>query len=190
MPRTPKEQKRLLEDVMRLEKSFAFRFLAVLFVVVSLPLMAQSTGGITGVVVDETGAAIEGARISILDGNGATRATALTKRDGSFVIQGLAPGRYRVTAESKQFETGQAAIEMTEATTMPTVSLKLRVRAVTQEVTVTAATRSETKIEDLPVSASIVTREAVRDSAAQSLDELLLTIPGVNLQEPPSFAQP
>ena len=163
--------------------------LAVSFVALSMVAFGQATGGITGIVVDETGAAIEGARITISDENDASRATTVTRNDGSFAVTGLPFGRYRVKAESNQFQLSQSEVVIVESSATPSINLKLQVRSVTQEVTVTAATRSDVKIEDLPVSASVVTSEAVRDSAAQSLDQLLLTVPGINLQEPPSFAQ-
>jgi outer membrane receptor protein involved in Fe transport len=172
------------------------RYLPTRFYVCSLVLLfvtlgafAQDTGGISGTVVDETGAAIRGARITVSDENGVSRATTVTKNDGSFALTGLPLGRYRIKAESDQFQPGQSGVVTLESSANLSVNLKLRVRSVTQEITVTAATRSDVKIEDLPVSASVVTREAVQDSAAQSLDELLLTVPGLNLQEPPSFAQ-
>ncbi len=153
-----------------------------------LSTLAQ-TGGINGVVVDKTGAAIEGARVTVTSDRGETRANTFTKRDGTFAITGLAFGHYQVAAESRQFERKQIALDVTDTSPMPSVTLELRIGSVTQDITVTAATRSDVKIEDLPVSATIVTREEVQETAAQTLDELLLKVPGVNLQEPPSFAQ-
>lgn len=57
------------------------------------------------------------------------------------------------------------------------------------ETVVITATRSQAKLAELPVSATVLTPEDIQKSPAQSLDQLLLTIPGINLQEPPSFAQ-
>ena len=149
----------------------------------------QSMGSISGVVVDESGSAIEGARITVVSENGTARASSVTKGDGSFALLRLPFGRYRVQAQSESFESSENLTEITEASPTPSIVLRLRVRSLAQEVTVTAATRSETKIEDLPVSATLVTQEEIHNSAAQSLDQLLLATPGVNLQEPPSFAQ-
>lgn len=170
----------------------AFLFVASLFLLVSgvsVRAATEPSGRIAGVVVDETGAVIEGARVTVLDEKGNTRWT-VTKSDGSFSIGGLPFGHYRVTAESEQFESGEATTDISEASPLPaTITLKLRVHPVNQQVTVTAATRSNVIVQDLPISATVVTREDIRNSAAQSLDQLLLAIPGVNLQEPPSFAQ-
>lgn len=166
-----------------------FVTLLLLSVIASSHLYAESSGEIRGVVVDETGAVIEGAHVTVFDANGHTQAATATKSDGTFTISGLAAGRYQVTAESTQFENGQVSTEIGPGSLVANVNLRLRVRPVSQEVTVTSATRSDVRLEDLPVSASVVTREDIRSSAAQSLDQQLLSTPGVNLQEPPSFAQ-
>jgi outer membrane receptor for ferrienterochelin and colicin len=49
-----------------------------------------------------------------------------------------------------------------------------------QEVLVTA-TRSARSLSDIPESASIVTATQVQDTPAQSLDDVLRHVPGVNL---------
>jgi hypothetical protein len=46
---------------------------------------AEGLGSIDGIVVDESGAAIEGARITVFREGGA-RATTVTRNDGSFAI--------------------------------------------------------------------------------------------------------
>jgi outer membrane receptor protein involved in Fe transport len=162
---------------------------AALSLAISVNASAQSSGKITGTVVDETGAVIEGARVTVFDEKGAVRADTVTTTDGSFTVSGLTFGRYRVVVEANQFKSDQTVAELTPASTVVSLRLQLRVRAATEVVTVSAATRSNVKIEDLPVSASVVTQQEVRNTAAQSLDELLLATPGVNLQEPPSFVQ-
>lgn len=149
----------------------------------------ENMGSISGVFIDESGAGIEGARIAVSNENGAVRSVATTKADGSFTIVSLPFGRYRVSVESDSFEGTQTFTEVSESSLAPSLELRLRVRGLAQEVIVTAATRSDANIEDLPVSATVVTRQEVVNSPAQSLDQLLLAIPGVNLQEPPSFAQ-
>jgi outer membrane receptor for ferrienterochelin and colicin len=163
-------------------------FLIVLFGAYNAKGQTEGVGSISGMVVDESGAAIEGARITVV-AEGGVRATTVTRNDGSFAISGLFFGHYRIQVDNDSFESSQAFAEMTEAVPNASMEIRLRVRTLTQEVTVTAATRSDAKIEDLPVSATVVTQEEIRNSPAQSVDQLLLSIPGINLQEPPSFAQ-
>jgi outer membrane receptor protein involved in Fe transport len=173
----------------RFSTSLFFSVLILVCSVISPSAAAQSTGGVTGSVIDETGAAIAGARITISDDKGLAHATALTKIDGSFAIDGIPFGRYSLVVQATHFEDSQLAIETNENSMKAPLTVKLHIKTVTQEVTVTAATRFDAKIEDLPISATVVTNDYIQNSAAQSLDQLLLTVPGVNLQEPPSFAQ-
>jgi Outer membrane receptor for ferrienterochelin and colicins len=164
-------------------------FLVFLMGATSAPAQTrENVGSVSGVVVDESGAGIEGARITVSNENGAAL-SATTTADGHFSIASLPFGRYRVSVESASFEGAQTSAEVSEASPAPSLELRLRVQGLSQEVTVTAATRSDANIEDLPISATVVTRQEIINSPAQSLDQLLLAIPGVNLQEPPSFAQ-
>ncbi|MBO0910367.1 MAG: carboxypeptidase regulatory-like domain-containing protein [Acidobacteria bacterium] len=72
-----------------------------------LPLLAQAqTGTLSGKVIDQTGAVIPQATVTATAPDGKETA-ATTNQEGSFQIQGLAPGTYRVSAGAKGF----AAIE-------------------------------------------------------------------------------
>ena len=68
---------------------------------------AQTGGTITGVVRDEQGQALAGARVTIdqMEGEG-RRADATTDERGAFAETGLAPGNYRVSAFKSRFVTG------------------------------------------------------------------------------------
>ena len=46
---------------------------------------------------------------------------------------------------------------------------------------VVAASRSETRVEDMPLHTTVITREDIQRSPAQSLDQLLRNVPGFNL---------
>ena len=72
------------------------------------PSAAQTTAGaISGTVVDQTGAAVPGARVSAL--NEATGDTRQVTADsaGEFVFAAVQPGRYTVTAEKQGFQTSR-----------------------------------------------------------------------------------
>jgi tetratricopeptide (TPR) repeat protein len=73
---------------------------AALFVLaIALPVTAQSTGMVRGVVKDASGKPVEGAKVSI-DADGSNRHfDTKTDKKGEFVQIGLAPGAYKVTAE-------------------------------------------------------------------------------------------
>lgn len=63
----------------------------------------NSTGKLTGVVVDSSGAAIASAKVTT--GNSRVIRNVITDRDGHFVFPLLAPGAYSVKAERQGFRT-------------------------------------------------------------------------------------
>lgn len=63
----------------------------------SARLLAQSSGSFTGTVVDDTGAAVVKAEVSVSDPNTGFRRSATTNGDGNYFIGGLGAGTYDVT---------------------------------------------------------------------------------------------
>ena len=51
---------------------------------------------------------------------------------------------------------------------------------------VVAASRSETRVEDMPLHTTVITQEEIRQSPAQSLDQLLRNVPGFNFSGIPA----
>ncbi|MFO1413253.1 MAG: TonB-dependent receptor [Burkholderiales bacterium] len=52
---------------------------------------------------------------------------------------------------------------------------------------VVAATRSDTRLADMPMYATVITSEQIRNSPAQTLDQLLRQVPGINLPGAPYY---
>ncbi len=65
----------------------------------------SSTGSITGRVVDQSGAIVSGARVTITQTDTGTITQAVSNSTGDFVKVGLNPGRYEVTVSMPGFET-------------------------------------------------------------------------------------
>lgn len=79
-------------------------------------LIAQSTyGGIRGVAQDPSGLPVPGAQITIHSLGENTNRTAVTEKDGSFIVENLQPGLYSLTAQKAGFENAT----LTEATVEP-----------------------------------------------------------------------
>lgn len=55
------------------------------------------------------------------------------------------------------------------------------------EAIVVTASRNESKLEQMPTSTTIITQEDIQKSSAQSVDQLLKTIPGFNFSGAPSY---
>src|SRR5260370_19071622 len=88
----------------------------LLLLVVSLPLFSQGNQGvIMGGVFDQTGGAIAGAAVTVIDvARGVTRALT-TDNAGEYVAPSLLPGTYTVRAEAKGFRTVEHSGELVEA---------------------------------------------------------------------------
>src|SRR5437867_8446387 len=85
------------------------RCLAVLmFVAVASQHTAQAQvlyGSLTGNVTDQTGAAITGAKVEVLNVNTSISKSTTTDDRGSYLFSDLQPGVYKVTIEATSFKT-------------------------------------------------------------------------------------
>src|SRR5262245_32596270 len=79
--------------------------LSSLFIVVmAVPLRAQiGTGTLVGGVVDQAGAAVPGATVTVVATATNRSRTVVTTPAGTYTVPGLAPGTYRVRVESNGF---------------------------------------------------------------------------------------
>src|SRR5262245_58330689 len=67
------------------------------------PAHAQTVAQATGVVVDQNGAALPGARVVVSDAKGAAVQSVTTDAAGAFSIRGLAVGTYSIRIELNSF---------------------------------------------------------------------------------------
>lgn len=54
---------------------------------------------------------------------------------------------------------------------------------------IVGVSRAQTKLDDMPLSTTLLTREDIEKSTAISVDQLLKNVPGVNLTDAPSYVQ-
>jgi len=109
----------------------------LLFLVVSHHAAGQeTTGAISGRVVDAQGLPVPGATVTIAGGQGSKRIT--TDADGRFSVQFLTPGSYEVRVELQGFRTADhkdIAVALGKTTSVP---VTMQVGAVSEMVQVTA----------------------------------------------------
>ncbi|MCA1829211.1 MAG: carboxypeptidase-like regulatory domain-containing protein [Myxococcales bacterium] len=74
----------------------SLRLAAATALLATTPAFAQSTGQITGVVKDSTGAVLPGATVTVTGADGAKH-EASTSADGAYTVSGLPPGNYTVS---------------------------------------------------------------------------------------------
>src|SRR5271169_4784384 len=147
--------------------SNGIRILGIVCLVLALavPVISQTTSGrIQGTVSDQSGAAVAGAAVVIVDvQRGTTRAVA-TDASGTYAAPELQPGVYKVRAEAKGFKTVERVNIVVEVAQDVRVDITLPTGQVSETVVVTdeialvnttsstlGGTLSNAEINDLPL---------------------------------------
>ena len=158
-------------------------FALSLISLLGVPALAQERyGEFPGTVMDATGAAIPGAKITFTNKDTSVVRVATTGPNGTYIERNMEPGRYSVRAEAKGF----SAFEKGEVILLVgrTVKLepKLTVGALDQVVTVSdAAALIDTG--GVAIAHNITSEEFNRLPKARSFQGLVLTSPSVNAGE-------
>src|SRR5882762_7766671 len=142
----------------------ALGFVYLILVTATAALSQTTTGRILGSVHDQTGAALDGATVTVTDVQRATQRTVSTDASGAFVVPNLTPSVYTVRAESKGFKTVERPNVQVEVATDVNVDMSLPAGDVKETVIVTdevplvnttsstlGGTLSNKEINDLPL---------------------------------------
>jgi hypothetical protein len=119
-------------------------FIAALLIVVAVSAAPaqQRQSSLRGLITDEQGGAIVGASVTLLGADGQLKTTA-SSDEGTYLFDGLAPGKYTVRASGKGFASADAAVEL-KAGQRESLDLTLKVTIEEQKVTVATATALST----------------------------------------------
>ena len=109
---------------------------------ICLPLLSQTNQGtIQGGVFDQTGGAVAGATVSVVDvARGVTR-TLTTDGAGQYIANALTPGTYTVRAEAKGFRAEEHSGVLVEVGQNVRMDLVVQPGEQTQTITVTVKSR-------------------------------------------------
>jgi Carboxypeptidase regulatory-like domain/TonB dependent receptor len=122
--------------------------LALILMLAAVGIYAQrSTGELRGQVMDEFGGLIVEANVTLTDAGGFVK-TIRTNSEGSYLFSGLAPGRYRVRVEARDFNAPEDASVEVKPGGSTTLNLKLSVALEKQEVTIGLETNLSTASEN------------------------------------------
>ena len=129
-------------------------------------IQAQTTGTLSGTVVDPTGAVVVGASVNLKNNETGASRSGTTSDKGVFSFSTLQPGVYSVTVENAGFKKALASDIAVEVTKEAQVAISLEIGAANEIVTVTSTqevvnTTSPTltnvinpkQVEDLPIGA-------------------------------------
>jgi hypothetical protein len=153
--------------------------LTSLFGFFSLPLLCQTSGSILGTVLDNTGAGVGDAKVTIVNVDRGTTQAVTTDPSGDYNVPFLPPGNYRVTVEKSGFKKQQSAPTKLDVDQRARIDFTLELGSVTEVIEVTAAAplvRSETS--EL---GEVITERAVRELPlnGRNFAQLVYLVPGV-----------
>jgi outer membrane cobalamin receptor len=141
---------------------------------------AQATGQVQGKVVGEDGSAVAGVRVSV---RGTNRA-AVTDAHGVFRIAEVPVGQAVIVAQYVGREPAQRTVTVTAG---QAAEADLTLGAVQMAAVVVSATRTTTTLAHMPEHTTVIGPEALATAPAQTLDQLLREISGVNMGGAPFY---
>jgi Carboxypeptidase regulatory-like domain/TonB dependent receptor len=124
---------------MRIRPNLLLLLIILLIASASVPLMAQSTGGIlSGRVVDSTGAALPGVTVTATNSETGLNRSAVTDSEGSYRFNALPVGIYSVVVDLSGFSTTTVNNVKIDVATERNLPVALKQAAVKEQITVTA----------------------------------------------------
>lgn len=145
----------------------------------------STTGAISGIATDETGATISDVRITVTNDATALRRELTTGQEGTFTVPLLPPGSYTLRAEREGFAALDISGIVVKSHEQVTVRVELRVDAITDAVMVTARKREE-RLQDVPASIAAASARTLADLNMVSITELDAVAPGLTFVTNPS----
>ena len=112
--------------------------LPLLFVLACAGAFAQSNSEITGIVTDQTGAVVAGAKITLSDPDTGSVKSSVSGGTGLYNIPGLNPANYNLKVSAKGFQTYAQNNVIVNVSSTIRVDVKLTIGAESQTVTVEA----------------------------------------------------
>jgi iron complex outermembrane receptor protein len=140
------------------------------------PALAQ-TGGVSGTVVDETGAVVPGASVQL---SGPQSRFATSGSAGDYRFENIAAGTYQVIVTLSGFATATVSDLAVAASEVVVPAVTLQIASLGDTVIVSAA-KVESMLIDAPVSMSVVASEVLATTSAQNYGDLLRSLPGINV---------
>jgi vitamin B12 transporter len=162
-----------------LNASFAFLFTTCIYLTTASAL-AQSPTAVSGVVVDQAGASVPGARVTVSNANGTIVGTTTSDAAGAFTLQGLSPGVYSVLVEMNLFVPVTQSVAAAVAGSGTPLRLVLEAGGFVDSVVVTGR-RVETRLAETPQKIEVIDGTDIERSVAADLTDVLKKNAGVDV---------
>jgi hypothetical protein len=156
-----------------------FPLVLFLLTLKGLPALAQFSSGIEGTVVDSSGAAIPGARITITDARLGVNRTTTSNETGFFRIDSIAASIYTVHVEASGFTSWEQPDLTLQVGEIRALTPKLTVGSATTNVTVTAAAAALDLVS--PTTGSVISSTTLQNTPleGQNIYGLAALTPGM-----------
>src|SRR5277367_4633921 len=146
--------------------------LAVLLWIAVVAMYAQPTGMIHGVITDESGALVPGAKITISNSTGPVKET-VSGNDGAYSIAGFGPGTYTVQAASPGLvQIAPATVDFSGGVRSASLDIQMRVSLEKQEVTVQENAGPQVSTDPSSNAGQLTLRGADLDALSDDPDDL------------------
>jgi hypothetical protein len=139
-------------------------------------------GTVSGILTDPSAAAIQGAKVTLVDEEKGYKFTTTSNREGEYLFVSIPPGLYSVTAEKTGFEKTERTHIKLSISENPTANLTLKVATASQSVDVKA--QSESIDTQDAVTGQVVDRRLINDLPLidRNVQNLIYLAPGVTDQ--------
>ncbi|MBM3726745.1 MAG: carboxypeptidase regulatory-like domain-containing protein [Acidobacteria bacterium] len=161
---------------------------SMLAAIAALPVLAQvNTSTIAGIVTDESGSVVPGAKVTAAAASVGLQREVATNADGEFVVAQIPPGVWKLTVQATGFQTAVTENITLAIAERAVANVKLRVGAVTEQVTISAASAPLLEQETASLG-QVITRRAINDLPLNGRNYITLGAlsPGVMPQIPSS----
>ena len=152
---------------------------ALVAAAVCLPgaLGAQTSGRLTGVIRDTSGAVLPGVAVTITSSSSLITRTAITDAAGKYEIDDLPAGGYLVSAALEGFDPSTTRVDV--AVDHVALDLVLTLSTFVQHVQVTAARTGATDVQTTPLAITAVSGRTIEQLGIETVDDLVGVAPGV-----------
>ncbi len=158
---------------------YRYLLLPLVFVLAGVVAFAQANSELTGIVTDQTGAVVAGAKIVLTDPATGSTKTTESGATGLYDISGLNPANYNVKVTAKGFETYAENGVVINVSATARHDIKLTVGAETQTVTVEAdALAVQT---DSNVVSTLISSEQISEIATENRNFAALAALGLGV---------
>jgi iron complex outermembrane receptor protein len=155
---------------------------ACAFLLASSLAWAQGSTSVSGVVKDPSGAAVQGATVTLVSKDNTASMKTISDQSGHYRFGHLSPTSYLISATAKGMESSAVqTIDLTSGA-QADAELQLRLSAVTSSVTVTASGTAQTT-DETAKSISIVGLESIQSLDTNTIADALSYVPGLRLEQ-------